>query len=80
MGPLLFSDISAILYLISTQQKDNMKPSIVVNTVINIAAVITILFAIPIVMPVSAAIGTLLIIFSALFSLGIVAQIYMAYQ
>ena len=57
-----------------------MKTGQAVNTVINIAAVITIIFAIPIVMPVSAAIGTLLTIFSVLFGLGIAAQIYAAYK
>jgi hypothetical protein len=51
-----------------------------ISTVLNIAAIICIIFAVPIVLPVSAILGTLLIIFSVLFSLGTIGQIWLAYQ
>lgn len=57
-----------------------MKTSVAINTIINIAATICIIFAVPIVFPVNAVLGTLLIIFSALFTLGIIAQIFMSYS
>jgi hypothetical protein len=50
------------------------------SAILNIAATICILFAVPIVMPVAGLLGTLLLIFGVLFGLGTLAQIYTAYK
>ena len=57
-----------------------MNATTAIATVINIAFIICVFFAVPIVMPVASALATLLIIFGSFYVLGIIGQIYLAYR
>jgi len=57
-----------------------MNASTAIAIVINIAFTICVFFAIPIVMPVSSALGTLLIILNIIYAISVVAQIFVAYN
>ncbi len=50
------------------------------SIVINIAFVICVFFAVPIVMPVAALLGSLLIGFGSFYAFGVLCQIWIAYH
>lgn len=57
-----------------------MNASTIVSTVTNIAFIICVFFAVPIVLPVAGLLGTLLIIFGGLYAIGVILQIALAYN
>jgi hypothetical protein len=57
-----------------------MNASTAISTITNIAFVIVVFFAVPIVMPVAGLLATLMIIFNSLYAIGVILQIVLAYN